>query len=42
MLKDLSHIVINGYFPSITIKHVSTDVKDFIDIGQDRIRIKKN
>ena len=22
-LKDLDHVVVNGYFPSLTIKHVS-------------------
>ena len=24
MLKDFSHVVVNGYFPSLTVKHVST------------------
>ena len=23
MLKDFSHVVVNGYFPSLTVKHVS-------------------
>ena len=24
MLKGFSHVVVNGYFPSLTVKHVST------------------
>ena len=24
MLSDLSHVVVNGYFPSLTVKHVSS------------------